>query len=289
MQGLESLRQPDLLIAFAVMLVASLVCFGLGYFIAGRLTRRGRPLFLSLVLIMGAIWFLWIQDAPWLIEVLQTRNVILYGNWLSLFAGLGAGTAFRSIPGSLARRSVNAGVFFLLGIVSLLHPLWGDVPVSRNVPVTNGICFQTSDVTCSPACAATVLLQHEIPATEAEMIQLCLTRKGTAWQGLYRGLALKTEGTPWRVEVFHGDYEDLKSLTPGWIILSVGLPQFGEIPSVYEDDYGWRRGDLHSVILREFKEDGYVLMVDPDVGEEAWAQDDLKLLYRGFGMRLVPR
>ena len=33
------------------------------------------------------------------------------------------------------------------------------------------------------------------------MAELCLTRRGTSWMGLYRGLKLKTEGTPWKVEM----------------------------------------------------------------------------------------
>ena len=46
-----------------------------------------------------------------------------------------------------------------------------------------------------PRCCASTASQ----STEQEMAELCLTRHGTSWQGLYRGLKLKTAGTGWDV------------------------------------------------------------------------------------------
>src|SRR5260221_7046371 len=43
----------------------------------------------------------------------------------------------------------------------------------------------------------TTLFRSGISATEQEMADLCITRRGTYWQGLYRGLKLKTAGTLW--------------------------------------------------------------------------------------------
>ena len=129
------------------------------------------------------------------------------------------------------------------------------------------------------------------------MTDLCLTRKGTLWQGLYRGLKRQTAGTQWDVEVFVGDVDRLRELVAeGPVILTVGLPD-EPVDEIYTTRYGWSPGELHSVVLFEFGEkkgteaDQKVQMGDPSVegGREQWSIQDLRVLYRGRGLRLVRR
>ena len=66
--------------------------------------------------------------------------------------------------------------------------------------------------------------EHGIQASEQEMVELCLTRAdGTPALGLYRGLKLKTRGTPWNVEVFRSGLEDLRNADRWPVILLVDV------------------------------------------------------------------
>ena len=123
------------------------------------------------------------------------------------------------------------------------------------------------------------------------MADLCLTRRGTLWQGLYRGLKRKTAGTPWDVEIVHGPFEGLRSLGGGPAILAAGVPRDARVARVYTERYGWSPGEWHSVLFFGFRGAGLVAMGDPTpgIGREDWSEDDLLVLWEGTGMRLVPR
>ena len=151
--------------------------------------------------------------------------------------------------------------------------------------------MQTSAKSCAAACAATLLTMHGIAATEQEMAELCLTRRGTTWQGLYRGMKRKTAGTPWDVEVVAGSFAALRSLGQGPAILAAGLPPHAPVARIYTERYGWSPGDWHSVLFFGFRGDGLVAMGEPTpgVGRENWTEEDLRVLWRGRGVRLVPR
>ena len=121
------------------------------------------------------------------------------------------------------------------------------------------------------------------------MIRLCkTTMHGTSMLGLYRGLKLKTAGTPWRVEVVTGDIDTLRSAcADGPLILSVGLPRCGAADTRFETDWGWQRGRKHAVVLFGFTGDGRVEMGDPSVGREHWREEGIRVLYRRQALRLV--
>src|SRR5690606_12744726 len=104
---------------------------------------------------------------------------------------------------------------------------------------------------CSPAAAATLLRHYDIPATETELVDLCLTRlEGTSLHGLYRGLKLKTAGTPWDVEAFNGNLEQLHEyVESGPVILNVRLPFEMGPESIYVTQWGWVPGQGHTVVV----------------------------------------
>jgi hypothetical protein len=115
---------------------------------------------------------------------------------------------------------------------------------------------------------------------------LCLTsNEGTQMLGLYRGLKLKTRGTPWDVYMFSGGtIDDLRGMGPA--LLSVELRP--EADGVRElQGGGWMVGVPHSVVLVGFIGTERVAIADPSFGRQIWTMDELRLLWHGDGVRLV--
>src|SRR5262249_5213226 len=189
-------------------------------------------------------------------KLLPFSNLIVVGNWIPPLTGLLAGLAWSLIPRParptapatsttqphagessrivLARRLAVVVSLQTLGWLTVLRPLWGVAPRCRD-RWDGTFCVQTTDLTCTAACAATLLNAHGIRATEQEMAELCLTREGTQWQGLYRALKLKTAGTPWDVEVVHGGFDHLKALDHGPAILAAGVPRGAGVARIYTE------------------------------------------------------
>ncbi|HVV99290.1 MAG TPA: hypothetical protein VHB77_03050, partial [Planctomycetaceae bacterium] len=276
------------LAAIAVSLMSAAAC------IAGtRLGRVASPrqgvlsALLSLLLMIAYIEYLW--DSTWLVQLLPVSSLIILGNWLPIATAFLAGFAWRTIPGYWLRRCASAAALLVIGEYALIHPMLGSPPHCLN-KWCEGVSMQTTDATCSAACAATILRAKGIPATEQEMAELCLTRlKGTNWQGLYRGLKLKTAGTDWDVEVFHGDVRTLRALAPDAVIITAMYDPSKVNDRRYVDDWGWQPNVSHSAVFFDFAIEGVVLMGDPSVGRESWAIEDLNLLWTGEAMRLVRR
>lgn len=252
--------------------------------------RKRQAFSVGLLAFFGLVWFAnWGRDAPWLATLLPFSNLVVVGNWLPLGLAVLAGIAWRTSPGTWWRRSVPVVGLAGLAIYSLVQPLLGQPPPCHDL-WKGDVCLQSSDSTCSAACAATLLKVYGIEATESEMTQLCLTRKGTTWLGMYRGLKLKTAGTGLGVEVFTGDVEALKTIRDP-ILLDVGLPLNVTVPKIYSEEYGWQPGVLHSVIYYGFKPPDRAEIAEPTpgVGREEWSLTDMQVLYRGRGFRLVRR
>jgi ABC-type bacteriocin/lantibiotic exporter with double-glycine peptidase domain len=168
---------------------------------------------------------------------------------------------------------------------STVYPLLGEHPSCRD-SWSGNVCMQTSRNTCSAASAATLLKFAGIEASESEMAELCLTRRGTTWAGLYRGLKQKTAGTGWDVEIFDATIDDLRASRQP-VLLSVGLKETPRASEDYVNDWGWVPGQSHSVVLLNFLGRDTVVIGDPAVGRELWSVKDLAVLWQGEGIRLV--
>lgn len=278
----------DLYLGLLILAVLSAATFGVGRAIGRRVSPRtcNGLSFVAVASLAGYIGFLWDQTA--LVRWLPFSNLIVLGNWFPLEAGFLGGLAStqRSLP--VWRRGLTVVGLQLAGVVVVLFPLMGVAPRCGDV-WSDGICLQTTKQTCSAASAATLLRMHGIDATEQEMAELCLTRSGTNWMGLYRGLKKKTAGTEWEVEVFTGSTDDLRLLKAP-AILSVGLEREAQVDPLYQTELGWRPGLRHSVVLLGFVTDLVEIgEPTPDVGRERWTQQDLQALYLGQGIKLVRR
>ncbi len=281
----------DIHLGIGLMILLSVAAFGLTL----RGTRdRSKKLQDALALATIALFalyltFLWDNIA--LARLLPIGNIVVVGNWLPLLTAILAAVAWRPTPGNVYRRGWPVVVLSGVGVYALIHPLLGTPPTCRNQWDSNNVCIQTSEKTCTAACAATVLRRVGIDATESEMAQLCLTREGTNWAGLYHGLKHKTRDTDWDVEIITCSAEDLRDLTPDAIILSVGIGDGEGVPPIYSQEWGWKPGFRHSVVLHDFVENERVSIADPSpgVGLEQWTEEDLRVLWLRQGMRLVRR
>lgn len=280
----------DILIAIGVIAAISALLFTASLQFARRAPTWASNLvaigtFVALVLYIRFLW-----DDVLLARLLPFSSLIVLGNWFSFAAAIVGGVAWQRVPGGKLRKSLYVVGFAGVATYAVARPFLGSTPQCENL-WDGDICLQTTDDTCSAACAATLLKAAGIEATEQELAQLCFTRDGgTTWQGLYRGMMLKTAGTPWTVEVFSGDFDALRT-RPGPLILAVGLPENVPVDPVYTEQYGWLPGEWHSVLLFRFLPDDRVEMAEPTpgVGREQWTVDDLRVLWRGRGLRLVRR
>lgn len=290
MEGLSCLIESDLLIALLAMIGLSIVVMVAVWRCTASWKEISLNLGFVLVLFLMGLWHFLIRHNAVISQLLPLDSLIVAGNWFGLWCGVLAGLAMRASRGNALRKAVPGALLMMTGLVALVYPVYGSIPQSVPHQTADGYCLQTNEVSCSPACAVTLLRMKGIEATEAEMIGRCLCRDGTAWQGLFRGLRQKTRGTDYRVEVRNADLQELRNMTPGYLLLSVGIDLWQECDPIYLEEYGWSRGKYHSVILTRFlDEEGCVEMIDPDVGLERWSLEDLQTLYRGMTIRLVSR
>ncbi len=280
----------DIAIGIALMLLIAAALAALGLGIGRRWPRRW-----VILLLVGTVAFMLVfarvlLDSAAMLRPLPFSNAIVVANWQLPAAGLVIGLAWHLLPRPVWRRCLLIVPLAALGIWRFYGPLVGNPPVRIQNRWSQGVCLQSSHATCGPAAAATLLHAVGIDATEAQMAELCLTRvHGTTLHGLYRGLALKTAGTSWRVEIVASSRDALRA-SESPILLNVGLPtRTTGIDPRYERDWGWTPGTSHSVVLFRFLPDARIEVGDPAVGREQWFTESLDTLWGGQALRLVPR
>jgi len=285
------LQDGDLIWALALQAGLCLAMFAGLRKLGRRWSTRALDLLAVLTLGLLFAFLLTAWDQVWLSRILPLANLVILGNAFPvLTAALAANISLRASHGPLRRHAVLA-LLVLTGVVSCCWPILGRSPECGDRWTSDGTCLQTTRFTCSAACAATLLRSHGIPATEQEMAELCLTRNGTTWLGLYRGLKKKTAGSRWDVEVVECSAEQLRHLGPQPMILRVGINREGLLESSLVADMGWAPGLRHSVVLRGFVGKGFARISDPapTVESEVWSDDELRELWQGQAVRLVRR
>jgi hypothetical protein len=279
----------DLRLAAAVMAAVTIAAFALGLALGRRLPpRAGAALAFAVCAFIVAFVF-HLSDRLLIARLLPFSGVIVLGDWLPPAVAVLAGLAWRRMPGAPWRRAVLVVPLVTICGLRSYGRLFGDVPPLGQARWKAAVCRQTSQASCGPAAAATLLEAHGIEATEAEMATLCLTRDaGTSMLGVYRGLKLKTRGTRWGVEAFRGDTETLRR-EPGAVILSVRLDPGPGVDARYQQLWGWAPGVNHTVVFFGFRDDGNADVGDPAAGREQWREEDVRVLWHGEGIRLVSR
>ncbi|MEO1614563.1 MAG: peptidase C39 [Planctomycetota bacterium] len=255
---------------------------------------------LAVILAAGCVYFTngWLSWA----RFVPLTAAIVWTNLAPVFLSVAAAAAIVIPERPAWRRCLLSLVLIGFAVGTLLQPIMQPFlrPVRRHpstVWLDNEVCQQSSRVTCSPAAAATLLRAAEIHVEEHQLIDWCLTDSlGTTSLGLWRGLKKATSDTPWRPEVIDITLDELLSrdreaeIFPRLIL--VGFPRFGsvaspEVEARYTEEYGWPRGFRHSVVLFGPSDGGGVDVGDPSIGRERWAEQDLRILWRGEAVRLV--
>ncbi|MEQ8790910.1 MAG: hypothetical protein RIC55_31900 [Pirellulaceae bacterium] len=281
----------DLIIGVLLITAFSIAVFFAAAWSARRLPPWAASCIAAVVILAMVAYthYLWYDVA--LVRFLPFSNLIVIGNWYPLMAGLLAGVVFASVKTNWLRRGAVLAALFAVGGYAMVAPLLGRPPECGNRWTNDGICLQTTDKTCTAACAATLLTMHGIDANEQEMAGLCLTREGTTWMGLYRGLKMKTAGTAWDVEVVACSPEELMTKKPGPMVLMVGIEAGSDSSRIMRREEGWIPGVGHSVVLLDTAGSRGVVVADPtpSIGRETWTARDFQQLWRFCGMRLVRR
>jgi len=273
--------------------IVCMTALGAVFFTATRRFAHRVPKWLDDVLALVTVTVLliyirWFWDDVRLARFLPVPNLIIVGSWFLPLIGILAGLVWGRLRNSRRRCWFSTGLLFATALYATVQPVLGQPPTCRN-QWEGAICLQTTRSTCAAAAAATLLHRFHIPAAEQEMADLCLTREGTTWKGIYRGLKLKTCDTPWEVEVFRASMDDLRSGLCGPAILEMELRRDAFADIRYQTEWGWIPGTPHSVVFLRVTERGGFLVADPSVGREEWSAEDIALLWTGEGMRLIPR
>jgi hypothetical protein len=281
----------DLYLGFAVIGALTVFLFFCSLWISHKVPRLTSDMF-GMLIVVGMFFYiqhLWYSVC--LTTLLPYSNLIVVGNWFPLAAGLLGGFAWRRVPGRFVRKSLSVASLAAVAGYAAISPTLGELPACGNV-WDDEICVQTTSNTCTPACAATLLRLYGIDADEADMAELCLTREGTTWMGLYRGLKRMTGGTRWDVEVLECGPDQLLAISDSPMILSVGLN--GNVVGLGDprvEEWGWRPGAGHSVVMLGKDDANGWRIADPapGYGAESWSAENLRTLFRGTAIRLVER
>lgn len=280
------LHMTDLYAGLAIMAVVTVAVLLMTVLLTRGISRREATGTGVVVALLILLYLRYIWNQPFVSRLLPVSNLVVVSNWFPLIAAFLTGITWTHGYGTRLRRAVFGGTLIGFAVWSTVHPLLGSPPECDNRWDRHGICLQTSRYTCTAAAAATLLRQYGISAQESEMAELCLTRRGTTWLGLFRGLQLKVDGLALNVEVIECDLNAMLKLK-GPLILSVGIDPEKPYRPEYVDKWGWEPGQLHTVVCFDQKVRGLRLIGDPAVGLEAWNHEDFRTLYRGRVVRLV--
>jgi len=276
----------DIYAGIAVICALGGALFALGLRIGRAASRRTVWAFALLAVAALCVHSFVLLDNLRLAWFLPFSSLVAVGNGSPLAAGFLAGIGWGRIPRPIWRKCLTIVPLIAVCLFHAYGRLSGRPPRCSDV-WDRGVSIQSSRSSCGAAAAATLLRAYGIAATEQEMAELCLTRNwGTCDHGIYRGLKLKTAGTPFRVEIVSGGIEQLQQDMDGPILVLVRLRRTATTGPRYEQDWGWEPGRGHAVVLFRFLRRGLVEMGDPSAGREKWAAEDLRVLWRGVGIRL---
>ena len=278
----------DLFLATILISLISLWAMIVGFRLGQRSPARSLLAVQISVLMVSGVYFVFVWNRPLLTQYLPHTALIVLANWHPLMGSFFAGMylASRRI-GRLRRLIIGPGTLLLAGY-SILAPVLGRAPVCEPSQANGPLISQTTPYTCSAAAAASLLQLHGIAATESEMAELCLTRDGTHWMGVYRGLKMMTQESAWDVVVQPFSREAVMMLNESPAVLSININT--DLINTSED-HGFCGHAGHSVLALGSRGNIEVMVFDPApaYGIECWNEELLSWVSGGVILRLVSR
>lgn len=266
-------------------------CLCIVAFLAGcrvsRCQSGSRRLVIQLVAAaLLPVYFCCLWDRPILASLLPTSALIILSNWLPLWACFFVGIYATTTHVNLLRRILVSTGTVSLVVYSTIAPSLGTAPICKDLSSQSCLVSQSTPYTCSAASAASLLRLHGIPATESELAKLCLTRKGTHWMGVYRGLKMKTQGTGWTVIVQPFEESAMAEFC-GPCVLSLNIDVDGFTTG---HDHGFKEDVGHTVVYlgRSARDCSVVFDPSPDFGLEDWQPSTRSSVRNGVILRLLP-
>lgn len=276
----------DLALGYLVVALASSAACLAGAAFAGGRRGISRISAATVLVVLTVAFAAKVQGRLIMARWLPFSNVVLVGNWTMLGAACLAGMILGWRPIPFWRRAVLGVALLGVGVHALLRQMPDGAPTPADM-WADGVCLQSNRASCSACSAATLLTYFNIPANEAEMMELCLTgANGTPTLGLYRGLKLKASDASYRVEPFFSNVEELLAADDWPALLLVKLEIGTQADPRYEDQWGWTPGLGHAVVVFGRVGRDRIDVGDPSVGREHWTIDDLCVLWQGEGLRL---
>jgi len=277
----------DLVLAAILIVLLSVWALLIGLQIGSSRSQRLQVWIQLSVVGLWVVYFFCLWNRPVLTRWLPHSALIILANWHALMGSFFVGIYLSTSSIRLSRKWLLGPFTLLLSVYSIFAPFIGVAPNCDGDVTAETLVSQTTPYTCSPAAAATLLRLHGINATEAEMTRLCLTRQGTHWLGVYRGLKIMTQDSAWDViaEPFSAEAVLRLGRTPAVLSINVGARSI-----VDASDYGFSDAVGHSVVaLRAHPESGVAIFdPEPSYGIEAWNPDFLQHVSDGVILRLVP-
>jgi hypothetical protein len=247
--------------------------------------------------VVGGLVLERVTDYAWAAMRLGWLDLVFFTNFTLEGVAALLAVVWRRAPDAAARRRASLLTPAAVGVA-----LWSYAWYFARVPAglagradASGYCAQTSQDSCSAAAAVMLLYTRGIPATEAEMAGLCLTRagQGTTPLGLYRGLALKVRPHGLRPVSITARTASGRPALAAPAIVSIGLSRLAP-RSVVErmEEFGWQPGARHAVLfLKVAPTDDTIPVADPSFGREQWPvrdPEDLRWLWDGVALTLQP-
>ena len=271
-----------------IMLICMGSCAAGTWLIARKLPRSANVVLAGLSTAAMLLFGRFLTDSVWIADIVPARWLPVFGNWLPLLAGLLVGFGWEISSSDKRTKAMLFGALLLLSLVLPYRMLFQSRPAVTN-QWQYGVCLQSTDATCGAAAAATLLSTVGISSTEEEMVNLCFsTWKGTSMHGIIRGLAVKLQGSEWRVRAREMSVQDMEKLEAS-AILEVGLQNGIPEDLRYVTQWGWILGVQHTAVLFGVMPDGNLDIGDPTTGREIWRPEALKVLWQGTAITLERR
>ena len=275
---------PLLHLVFNIVIIV--ILFTLGLFLRGK--KKTRYIEFSVVILLFLLSLVAIFRPDIFIRLFPFADLIFYSNIFPFSVAIFIPCAITI--GKTKFQKIRIGILcaVLLGVSFLPYKQFY-IPLAKchNVNIDeNGICWQSSNYTCSAASIVTMLRLYDIETNEEEVVKLALTRTGvgTTHLGVYRALKILTkERDDLKVSLRKMSADELMERGKPAVI-SVGIP--GRNPTMeqlkFASEYSWMPGVLHDVVYMKNYNEKKVLIGEPDFGQEKWPKEHLRFLFQSF-------